>query len=143
MFPIRFSATISRRRGTETPAGGTLPRALCVGFAVVAAWLLAVGPALPQYRQYRDIADEAGLTVVTGTGGPEKNHIAESTGTGVAVFDYDQDGLPDLYFPNAPSWDAPAGGWRFRPGALYRNRCGARFTDVTESAGVGAAVYGQ
>ena len=94
-------------------------------------------------QTWRDIAEEAGLTVVTGTGGPDKNHIAESTGTGVAVLDYDQDGLPDLYFPNAPVWDEPAGDWRFRPGALYRNRGGGRFTEVTEAAGVGAAVYGQ
>ena len=30
-------------------------------------------------QDYRDIAAEAGLVVVTGTGGPEKNHIAEFT----------------------------------------------------------------
>ena len=81
--------------------------------------------------------------MVTGTGGPTKDHIAESTGTGVAVLDYDQDGRPDLYFPNAPSWNDPMGAWRRRPGALYRNRGGRRFTEVTEAAGTGRAVYGQ
>ncbi len=100
-----------------------------------------VSPATGQ--EYRDIAAGAGLAVVTGTGGPEKNHIAESTGTGVAVLDYDQDGLPDLYFPNAPSWDDPEGAWQARSGALYRNEGGRRFSDVTEAAGIGTDVYGQ
>ena len=81
--------------------------------------------------------------VVTGTGGPEKNHIAESTGTGVAVLDYDQDGLPDLYFPNAPTWNDPEGAWQARSGALYRNNGDTRFSDVTEAAGLVTDVYGQ
>ena len=80
---------------------------------------------------------------MTGTGGPAKNHIVESTGAGVAVLDYDQDGRPDLYFANAPSWDDPEGPWRFRSGALYRNDGGNRFTDVTEAAGVSSAAWGQ
>ena len=81
--------------------------------------------------------------MVTGTGGPEKNHITESTGTGVAVLDYDQDGLPDLYFPNAPSWERQDGPWEWRTGVLYRNDGAGRFTDVTEAAGVEIAVFGQ
>ncbi len=113
------------------PAAGTL--------AVVLTLPLAL-PATGQ--EYRDIAAGAGLAVVTGTGGPEKNHIAESTGTGVAVLDYDQDGLPDLYFPNAPSWDDPEDAWRARSGVLYRNE-GGRFSDVTEAAGIVTDVYGQ
>lgn len=81
--------------------------------------------------------------VVTGTGGPEKNHIAESTGTGMAVLDYDQDGLPDLYFPNAPSWGAPESAWQARSGVLYRNEGGRRFSDVTAAAGLVTHAYGQ
>ena len=90
-----------------------------------------------------DVAPALGLTIVTGTGGPSKDHIAESTGTGVAVLDYDQDGLPDLYFPNAPAWDAPGDPWRRRSGGLYRNLGGRGFTDVTEAAGVRTDVWGQ
>ena len=116
--------------------------------ARAAAGILAVVLAPPLVspatgQQYRDIAAEAGLAVVTGTGGPEKNHIAESTGTGVAVLDYDQDGLPDLYFPNAPSWGDPEGAWQARSGVLYRNEGGRRFSDVTEAAGIVTDAYGQ
>ncbi len=81
--------------------------------------------------------------MVTGTGGPAKDHIAESTGTGVAVLDYDQDGLPDIYFPNAPAWDDLRGPWRPRSGALYRNEGGRRFTDVTAAAGLDTTAWGQ
>lgn len=94
-------------------------------------------------QEYRDVAAEAGLLAVTGTGGPEKNHIAESTGTGVAVLDYDQDGLPDLYFANAPSWDDPDGAWQARSGVLYRNAGARSFVDVTEAAGLVTDGYGQ
>lgn len=113
----------------------------------VAGILVTVlGPSLPgpvAAQDYTDIAAEAGLSVVTGTGGPEKNHIAESTGTGVAVLDYDQDGLPDLYFPNAPTWTDPGGAWRPRSGVLYRNEGDQRFADVTAAARLTTDVYGQ
>ncbi len=108
--------------------------------------MIVLASALPSPvagQEYRNVAAEAGLSVETGTGGPEKNHIAESTGTGVAVLDYDQDGLPDLYFPNAPSWDDPEGAWRARSGVLYRNEGSRRFADVTEAAGIVTDAYGQ
>ena len=108
--------------------------------------MIVLASALPSPvagQEYRNVAAEAGLSVETGTGGPEKNHIAESTGTGVAVLDYDQDGLPDLYFPNAPSWDDPEGAWRARSGVLYRNEGSRRFSDVTEAAGIVTDTYGQ
>ncbi len=114
---------------------------ILAGILTVALVPPFVRGATPQ--EYRDIAAEAGLTLVTGTGGPEKNHIAESTGTGVAVLDYDQDGLADLYFPNAPAWADPGGAWEYRTGALYRNDGQGGFTDATEAAGLATPIYGQ
>ena len=137
MSPTRCWATSSRRRGAERSA-------VILGAGVFVSLLSTAGSSPASAGQeYRDIAKAAGLAVVTGTGGPIKNHIAESTGTGVAVLDYDQDGLPDLYFPNAPSWGDPQGPWRSRSGALYRNEGGRSFTEVTEAAGVSTAAYGQ
>src|SRR3984957_8444117 len=51
-----------------------------------------------------------------------------SVGTGVAIGDYDGDGLPDIYVVSKTE------GCR-----LFRNLGGFRFEDVTEKAGVGAA----
>jgi hypothetical protein len=45
-----------------------------------------------------DIAEKAGLTVTNVFGGVDtKKCIIETTGTGVAIFDYDNDGWPDIF----------------------------------------------
>src|SRR6202047_3525428 len=51
---------------------------------------------------YEDLAVQAGLTGVEVSGAEHgKQYIIESTGTGVAIFDYDNDGLPDILLVNA------------------------------------------
>ena len=61
--------------------------------------------------------------------------VVES-GSGAALFDYDEDGDLDIYFVNGSRIEAgaivPA-----QPNRLYRNEGGWRFVDVTEAAGVG------
>src|SRR5260370_7273416 len=50
---------------------------------------------------YEDLAVQAGLTGVEVSGADHgKQYIVESTGTGVAIFDYDNDGLPDILLVN-------------------------------------------
>ena len=61
--------------------------------------------------------------------------------TGIATFDYDGDGLIDIYFPNG----APLPGARYdKPPqhALYRNLGDWRFRDVADQAGVPATAFG-
>ena len=54
-------------------------------------------PALP-IATFTDIADKAGLTAQNIFGGLDtKKYIIETTGTGVAIFDYDNDGWPDIF----------------------------------------------
>ena len=50
------------------------------------------------------------LPVRNHAGFPPKNSIAEMTGSGVCVLDYDEDGLPDLYFPDGGDADAALAG---------------------------------
>jgi hypothetical protein len=69
-------------------------------------------------------------------GGPRKNYIVETTSGGVAVFDYDNDGLPDVYLLNGSTMAAERGKERAPRAALYRNLGGWKFEDVTERAGV-------
>ena len=85
-----------------------------------------------------DVAPEAGLSMLNVNGGVDtKKYIIETTGSGVAVIDYDQDGWPDLFFANgapegtgrAPLADGPTG-------HLYHNNHDGTFTDVTHKAGL-------
>jgi hypothetical protein len=71
----------------------------------------------------------------------------ESTGAGVALFDFDSDGDLDIYFVNGSYLDEvshPRG--RTKEGrlrnALYRNDGRTVFTDVTATAGVGDTGFG-
>src|SRR4051794_26389914 len=60
----------------------------------------------PIQVDFRDIAVEAGLTAVNVTGGVDhKKYIIESTGAGVAIFDFDNDGLMDIFLVNGTTLD--------------------------------------
>jgi enediyne biosynthesis protein E4 len=90
-----------------------------------------------------DIADKAGLTAVNVFGGVDtKKYIIETTGTGVAIFDYDNDGWPDIFLVNGTTLEG------FSPGQaptnhLYHNNHDGTFTDVTVKAGLVATGWGQ
>lgn len=80
------------------------------------------------------------LTKIFG-GGPTKDHILESSGSGVALFDYDGDGLLDIYLVTAAEL-TPARERIPHRNALYRNLGGWKFEDVSKKAGVDLAAWG-
>ncbi len=95
----------------------------------------------PIQVDFRDVSEQAGLTATIVSGSDEsKKYILEATGTGVVVFDFDNDGLMDVFLVNArrfeDSADPPIS-------HLYRNLGKLRFEDVTMRAGVGASGWGQ
>ncbi|PYR55864.1 MAG: hypothetical protein DMF85_18330 [Acidobacteria bacterium] len=110
-----------------------------VGCAAVAAVAAMQPPAAPAIL-FRDITREAGVTFQHHTA-PEKKFIVESMSGGVALFDYDNDGLPDLYFVDSLTVDTAADPKAARS-ALYRNLGKGRFEDVTDKAGVGHPGWG-
>ena len=71
-----------------------------------------------------------------------KRYIIETTGTGVAIFDYDNDGWPDIFVVNGTTLD-PLPGREQPTSHLYRNNHDGTFTDVTEKAGLRHTGWGQ
>jgi hypothetical protein len=74
-------------------------------------------------------------------GGATKDHILESSCGGVALFDYDGDGLLDIYLVTGGELTAARERVPHR-NALYRNRGGWTFEDVSKQAGVDLAAWG-
>ncbi len=89
---------------------------------------------------YRDAAAEAGLARVNISGAADrKNYLVETTGTGVAIIDFDNDGLLDIFFVNS----GRLGETEAPPHRLYRNRGDLHFEDVTAKANLAATGWGQ
>jgi hypothetical protein len=90
-----------------------------------------------------DVAQRAGLAFRHVSGDRlHKSFLLESTGAGVAVIDYDNDGLPDLFFVNGTKWTFSAA--EPRPTShLYHNLGHLRFEDVTAQSGLSAVGWGQ
>src|SRR3989442_5791376 len=89
---------------------------------------------------FRDVALEAGLKAQNvSCNDASKKYIVETTGTGVALLDYDNDGLLDVFVVNATRLD----GGDKSTSHLYRNRGNLRFEDVTEKARLSYTGWGQ
>ena len=90
----------------------------------------------PEGARFEDVTTAAGIRFRHVNGATGQKFILETLGSGVCVFDYDGDGLQDIYFVQSgrlPGF-TPAGPPR---SALYRNLGHGRFEDVTGKAGVG------
>ncbi len=75
-------------------------------------------------------------------GSATKDYILDTPSGGVAVFDYDADGRPDIYLLNGSTFAALAGKERAPRAALYRNLGNWKFEDVTDKAGVSNERWG-
>lgn len=90
-----------------------------------------------------DVAKEAGLNAKTIFGGEHKNkYLLETTGCGVAFYDYDNDGWLDIFLVNGTRLEGfPAG--QEPTCHLFRNNRDGTFTDVTVKAGLVRSGWGQ
>jgi hypothetical protein len=91
--------------------------------------------------RFREVADAAGLSFVLANHPTERKHLIETMPGGLAVFDYDGDGRPDIYFTNGaeiPSLEKTAPKYWNR---LFRNEGGMKFRDMTVEAGVAGVGY--
>src|SRR5258708_4261016 len=86
-------------------AGGASPGQVGVAGAIVLMAFSAPqktpAPERPPVADFRDVSAAAGLTARTVIGGERsKEFILETTGGGVAIIDYDNDGWPDIFLVN-------------------------------------------
>ena len=119
-----------------------LGAAICV--FLFAAWLwwptvtgASAGPIL-----FENVVDKSGVSFVMDNAASPRKHQIETMLSGVAIFDYNNDGWMDLYFVNGarlPDMDKSDPRYWNR---LYRNNGDGTFTDVTEKAGVRGAGFG-
>jgi len=92
-----------------------------------------------------DITRQAGVTFEHENGADGQKLLPETMGGGVAFFDFNNDGRPDLIFVDSRPWP-----WSARVTSherqsrlvLYRNDGGGHFTDVTRAAGLAVDLYG-
>ena len=115
-------------------------------FAVILAGSALIGASLASeaakshVADFVDVAEKAGLKAVNVFGGKNTStYILESTGTGVLIFDYDNDGWPDIFLVNGTTIEA-AHGENGPTGHLYHNHRDGTFSDVTARAGSWRAV---
>lgn len=113
-----------------------------LGVAAFCAWAFAApGGAQPDPITFEDISSPAGVKFVLQNSATPQRHQIETMAGGVAVFDYDNDGRPDIYFVNGarqPELEKSDPSFYNR---LYRNLGGNRFMDVTMKAGVRGEGY--
>jgi hypothetical protein len=91
--------------------------------------------------RFQNVASGAGIDFVLENSATPEKHVIETMVGGVAAFDYDGDGLTDIFFANGatlPLLEKDAPKYRNR---LYRNLGGMKFKDVTEEAGLAGVGY--
>ncbi|MEE9169817.1 MAG: CRTAC1 family protein [bacterium] len=128
--------------------------AACLGigyplwFGFLITCLVAARPSIAQdgvAPQFTDVAAEAGLRFRHNFGAQKLKSVLMTTGSGCALFDYDNDGWLDVFLVNGTNLDKdglPKTEEATYP-ALFHNQREGTFKNVTKAAGLSRATYGQ
>ena len=114
-------------------------RFACV--AIAALVLVFASEGTNNRINFSDLADKSGLHFVLASGNTDHKYMIQTMPGSVAVFDYNGDGRPDIYFTNGadvPSLNKTNDKYDNR---LFRNDGNFHFTDVTAEAGVKGIGY--
>ncbi len=85
--------------------------------------------------RFAEVSKESGVDFVHFSGMTKDKYFPTANGSGVAIFDADNDGLMDLYFASATL--LPPGTAVKGPNRLYKNLGNGKFRDVTDVSGLG------
>ena len=111
---------------------------LCLLSLLATLW---AAPAPAPAVRFRNVAESAGLRFVIDNDPRAEKRMIETMSGGLAVFDYNNDGRPDIYFTNGASGlEMKKTDPRFF-NRLFRNDGGMKFSDVTAEAGVAGEGY--
>jgi hypothetical protein len=133
--------------GSASAIGITVGALVVVGLAqtpVPTRVAPPASPSAPSGVRYLDRTEPAGLsTFVHVSGSTRKDYIVETTGAGVALWDFDGDGRLDVYLVNGSSLDRLRRNEPAPRAALFHNQGRGLFRDVTDAAGVANERWGQ
>jgi enediyne biosynthesis protein E4 len=110
----------------------------------VLLWSFAFGVSgfcSPGPIQLRNVTQQTGINFIHTDGSSGSRYIVETIASGLALFDYDNDGDVDIYFLNG----APLRGTKAKEtprNSLWRNDGHWKFTDVTAASGLGDEGFG-
>jgi hypothetical protein len=113
-------------------------KSLSITICLAIAVLLAATQQAPSVH-FTDVTASAGIKFHHNAGKAGQKYLPETMGSGVAFFDADGDGWPDILLINSKDW-TPRG--RKSLPALYHNNHDGTFTDVTAGSGLDMEMYG-
>ncbi len=129
--------------GTPEPGTGSTPTPTPADLAAVEATPSPSPTPSPTVVpiEFTDVTAQAGIKFRHNNGAYGKKYLPETTGSGCAFLDFDDDGWQDILLVNSMDFeDAPKK--RRSTHALYRNNRDGTFTNVTAQAGLTKQMYG-
>jgi hypothetical protein len=121
-----------------------------VALGVIAVLFLALAAEQPVSGpiRFEEVSSQAGIQFTHSFGAERLGSLLESTGAGAVWFDYNNDGLMDLYVVSGKPLAMGMHPYPLRHlpqtpphNHLFRNDGNGKFTDVTERAGVGGDLF--
>jgi hypothetical protein len=104
-------------------------------------WLQSSASVAPRSVTFENVAAAAGISFTHTNGASAEKYLVETMGSGAVLFDYDNDGLTDLFLVDGGSIADATVNNRARH-RLYRNAGKGAFKDVSEASGIRHREYG-